>query len=981
MKLISCYIENFGGLSQYRLRFDEGLTVIQEHNGFGKTTLAEFLRAMFYGFPKATSKSLGKRKKYTPWNGGKFGGTLDFEYEGECYRIQRSFGSVPSRDKFSLIDLSTNRESTRFSQQIGLELFQLDAESFERSTYMPQLHDASSLTTNTIQAKLGDLVEDTNDINNFDKAIEALKSKRSSFVPYRGNGGAVAEANREISRLQNELALADGKHQELDAVCQRINHENAALAEKKQELEQIRGRITAVSQAAARKELQKQYRQKQKEYNEILEYTEQLRTKFPASIPQQQDVEALEQAVEQLAILEGQEMTTQADLDAQQFLQENQARFADGIPADGALEDVRQQFEAYQSLRTRHNAAGMSPTEQEQLDALHTFFAAGVPDEEQLEELEHHHLQVLQLESVLGSQTMEQEELRRLEELERRFGADVPTKEAIQEQRQVLRQADAVREENRKLTENPAPIQQFSERPKKKSGAVIALLILGALGAAAGVGLLIGKSYVIGGVVLALGVAAILGGSAIGIRNMIDNRISVAAPVSYGLRPETQEQIRSNEEKIRQLEDTVRMFTAAFTPTVSLVEALAEIENMAQTYQSLRSRKRAADEKRRELSAEMERHRTALEEGLRPYFSGPMCFDHQIGELRLKCSQYQSLTAAKAEAERGMIQLSERIAQQERQLTAFFTPYFGEVSPEQFGSLLTKLHSLRDEFVRAQQQVQQWKSKMEAVEAQCGHWHSVQDKFAATYDLRISSREEVRTLRDVMREHENAHRRCEVLYQQNRAFEEEHQDALGAEDAETADIQQLKILEHSLTDEMGQISDLLLRAQQKRDFLQDEIQKIPGMQDELQLWKEKKQEGQTSSDLLDDTMTFLQMAKDQLAGSYLGGIQSSFANLMNRLMDENREQILVTPELEVRLERLGEARDLAYFSAGQTDMIMLCMRLALVDALFGEVKPFVILDDPFVNLDDEGTRKALKLLRELAQDRQIIYMVCNSSRV
>ena len=67
MRLIRCYIENFGGLSQYERTFQPDLTVIHEPNGFGKTTLAEFIRAMFYGFPRA-AKTLDKnpRTKYMP---------------------------------------------------------------------------------------------------------------------------------------------------------------------------------------------------------------------------------------------------------------------------------------------------------------------------------------------------------------------------------------------------------------------------------------------------------------------------------------------------------------------------------------------------------------------------------------------------------------------------------------------------------------------------------------------------------------------------------------------------------------------------------------------------------------------------------------------------------------------------------------------------------------------------------------------------
>ena len=62
MKLISLYIENFGGLSQYALDFQDGLTAIEAPNGFGKTTLAEFIRAMFYGFPRK-AKTLDKSRR------------------------------------------------------------------------------------------------------------------------------------------------------------------------------------------------------------------------------------------------------------------------------------------------------------------------------------------------------------------------------------------------------------------------------------------------------------------------------------------------------------------------------------------------------------------------------------------------------------------------------------------------------------------------------------------------------------------------------------------------------------------------------------------------------------------------------------------------------------------------------------------------------------------------------------------------------
>ena len=114
--------------------------------------------------------------------------------------------------------------------------------------------------------------------------------------------------------------------------------------------------------------------------------------------------------------------------------------------------------------------------------------------------------------------------------------------------------------------------------------------------------------------------------------------------------------------------------------------------------------------------------------------------------------------------------------------------------------------------------------------------------------------------------------------------------------------------------------------------------------------------------------------------SYLDPIRQSFAGYLDKLWQEQQGQVLVTPDLDVQLERFGQARELGYFSAGQADTVMLCMRLALVDALFADTKPFVILDDPFINLDDSHTAQALLLLKTLSRDRQIIYLTCNSSR-
>ena len=178
MRLLRCHVENFGILSDFDLTFTEGLNVLCRENGFGKSTLAAFLKAMFYGLPKTRAKA-SERKRYDPWQGGKYGGFLEFEYRGNQYRVTRYFGK--KEDSFSLTDLTNRTESTAFSEKLGEELFQLDADSFARSTFVPQLSDREITATTSIRAKLTNLVEDTNDLNNFDTAMKKLQEYRKSL--------------------------------------------------------------------------------------------------------------------------------------------------------------------------------------------------------------------------------------------------------------------------------------------------------------------------------------------------------------------------------------------------------------------------------------------------------------------------------------------------------------------------------------------------------------------------------------------------------------------------------------------------------------------------------------------------------------------------------------------------------------------------------------------------------------------------------
>ena len=156
MKLISLYIEAFGKIENLSYNFNSGLNTFLEENGFGKTTLCNFIKMMFYGSGK-NSKDIDKsdKTKYMPWSGNKYGGNLVFEVNGKRYKVIRNF--LKKNDDFKLYDLNTNKESKDYSSNLGEEIFGVNVTSFEESIYIPQ-KDLIVGFGNDISSKLANVV-------------------------------------------------------------------------------------------------------------------------------------------------------------------------------------------------------------------------------------------------------------------------------------------------------------------------------------------------------------------------------------------------------------------------------------------------------------------------------------------------------------------------------------------------------------------------------------------------------------------------------------------------------------------------------------------------------------------------------------------------------------------------------------------------------------------------------------------------------
>lgn len=258
MRLISCNVTAFGTLKDFSCDFGEGLNTIKQDNGWGKSTLSVFIKAVFYGLANGNKHSLeeNERLKYRPWNSTeKFGGSIVFEWKDKEYKLERFFGSKSSEDTVRVFDVDTGKEFPD-TENLGKRIFGIDEEGFSSTVFLAQ-KDFEAKSNASITAKYNEVCE-IQDPEKFNKAVNYLEEKAKTYKSSRGDKGLIADAKREIfdigGRLDRAARAAETakkmteEAEELEKDIETLKVEDAKL----RKLSEKAGRAEAVAVKKAR---------------------------------------------------------------------------------------------------------------------------------------------------------------------------------------------------------------------------------------------------------------------------------------------------------------------------------------------------------------------------------------------------------------------------------------------------------------------------------------------------------------------------------------------------------------------------------------------------------------------------------------------------------------------------------------------------------------------------------------------------------
>lgn len=866
MKLLGLHVENFGTLQNFDLTPDQGLNVLYQKNGWGKSTLAVFIKAMFYGLPATTRRSLdeNERKKYMPWQGGAFGGSLDFSVENGSYRVERFFGAKESADSFALYDLSTNKPSNAYSAALGEELFGIDADGFERSTYLSQRTLGGSRDNNSISAKLGNLLDDVDDIGNYDNAIAALDKRRKHYV-MTGNRGAVVALEQDLLSTQAELERVRSIECALNAQEEQLAAASDELAATRKTAEETRARLEIAGLARERAALAEQKQAMERDLEGLKARYRQTDRFFRGATPTIEEWRSYCELYESLKEATAQRNFFASAPQSIDRIKEMRKTFEGGVPTETILSRMTRDADALHDMKSHSHAL----REILNNDAPIRRFPDGAPSESSLDEMKEHLHKSVKLQRAIQS---------------------LPTEATVKERNLQL------------------PIGILG-------GALgILLLILAVLPAMASAMVAL---LVIGAVLLAGGGAML----AIGLkkRNTQLRMLEDAANKRAVWSKNAAEELR-----------TVSAFLKEYRmPTDDPTGALTELSLLAaQNREALRQRTRTTEE-----LAALESQRAAVSERLRNGLSRylgelPEKEDYRpdLDVLRREVHAYLQLEDTEKQRLEDCAAATHRIAELKNELQPFLDKYdpLGTMTP---GDCLQLIGEQRAERSRLSREIAQKEAALERFVAEKKITDEVDEASAANYDqLRAE----------------------ETLLQQKI-------DGLQTKCAT------LKSSIDRLSIETDRISELETRA--------------------VQLGEELA-EAKANSATVASAQKFLEEAKTALSTRYLDGMQAAFRHYLDILTDGQAPEAIMDTSFSVSLREGGKTRTMESFSRGWRDAVEFCTRLSLTSALFKDSeKPFLLLDDPFVNLDDNRLDAAKSMLEKLADEYQIFYFVCHKERI
>lgn len=230
-------IVSFGKLKNASLTAEKGINILSAPNESGKSTLAAFIKFVFYGYVGGRMQSLSdnEKKLYTPWDGEVSEGSITITADGTKYTVRRRC-LASGKDSAEVINYSTGRPE--FTGEVpGEVFFGVSEEVFARTLFFRQLTTPQS-KDEILADRLRNIAISADEQVGTKKAVSRLNDAKNELKGRLGNG-LIPKAEKERDELEEAITASNDLRREVVRLGADIKKRSADIADAEERLEAL----------------------------------------------------------------------------------------------------------------------------------------------------------------------------------------------------------------------------------------------------------------------------------------------------------------------------------------------------------------------------------------------------------------------------------------------------------------------------------------------------------------------------------------------------------------------------------------------------------------------------------------------------------------------------------------------------------------------------------------------------------------------
>lgn len=226
MKINHVHIDGFGKWHDQDFDFPNNPMLVYGHNEAGKTTLANFILSVLFGFADGRGKN--RYLQYLPKDGSSYGGTITVEDDGKIYQIQRTKGT--GGGKVTITDSHGHHQPATFLESLvgplDRDLYRaiynfgsqdIISEDLSKEQVNAQLQQVGAVGSREWLQKSNALIKAADDIYKPRGRKQPLGQHLKAYDELAQKVNAAREQSTEYQHLQRQIQQLTDRQQQLKA--------------------------------------------------------------------------------------------------------------------------------------------------------------------------------------------------------------------------------------------------------------------------------------------------------------------------------------------------------------------------------------------------------------------------------------------------------------------------------------------------------------------------------------------------------------------------------------------------------------------------------------------------------------------------------------------------------------------------------------------------------------------------------------------